>query len=145
MWLLTDLGISRVCWISLSKKIDLESHFKVCLLGWVSIVRRLNSLTALYSNTFSLNWEKKKIKCIFMLFESLCKVCISMFGLWILEKINEILKSHAHHIFVAYETVGLSSCRTIELSDYRVLGLSIGSHLLRPNRNLIYIEHVPNG
>ena len=54
-----------------------------------------------------------------MLFESLCKMCISMFSLWIWKKINKILKSHVHHIYVAYETVGLSSCRTIELSDYQ--------------------------
>ena len=54
-----------------------------------------------------------------MLFESLCKVCISMFSPLILQKISDFLKSHAHHIYVAYETVELSSCRTIELSDYR--------------------------
>ena len=28
-------------------------------------------------------------------------------------------KSHAHQIYIAYEAVGLSSCRTLELSDYR--------------------------
>ena len=58
-----------------------------------------------------------------MLFESLCTVCSAMFRQWIWKKINEIKKSHAHHIYVAYETVGLlswiSSCWTIELSDYR--------------------------
>ena len=47
-----------------------------------------------------------------MLFESLCKVCISMFSPLILQKISDFLKSHAHHIYVAYETVELSSCRT---------------------------------
>ena len=33
-----------------------------------------------------------------------------MFGPWIWKKINEILKSHAQHIYmyVAYESVGLS-------------------------------------
>ena len=29
---------------------------------------------------------------------------------------------------MAYKTVGLSSCRTIELSNYRAVGLAIGSH-----------------
>ena len=47
------------------------------------------------------------------LFESLYKVCISMFSPWIWKKIN---KSHAHHIYVANEIVGLSSCQTIELT-----------------------------
>ena len=57
-----------------------------------------------------------------MLFESLCTVCSSMFRQWIWKKINEIKKSHAHHIYVAYETVGLlswiSSCRTIDRIPY---------------------------
>ena len=56
---------------------------------------------------------------MFTLFESLCKVCISMFGPWIWKKVNEIKKSHAHYKYVDHETVGLSSCQTIELSDYQ--------------------------
>ena len=46
------------------------------------------------------------------MFESLGKVCISIFPQLIWKKIKEILKSHAYHIQVAYKTVKLSSCRT---------------------------------
>ena len=59
--------------------------------------------------------------------KSICLCCLNhfakcvfrLFGPWIWKKINEILKSHAYHIYVACETVGLSSFRTIELSYYR--------------------------
>ena len=50
-------------------------------------------------------------------------VCISMFPLLIWKKIKEILNIRNPKFImlfhVAYKTVGLSSCRTIELSDWR--------------------------
>ena len=80
----------------------------------VSIVRRLDSPTLMHK-------IEKKMKIIYLLtlFESLCTICISMFPPLIWKKIKKIKKSHAHHKYVAYtcRTVGLSSCRTIELSD----------------------------
>ena len=53
-----------------------------------------------------------KINFLLTLFQSLCTECISMFPPLIWKKINEIQKSHAYHIHLAYKTVGLSSCRT---------------------------------
>ena len=49
---------------------------------------------------------------MFTLFESLCKVCISMFGPWIGKKVNEIKKSHAHQNML-----------TMRLSDYGAVRL----------------------
>ena len=74
-----------------------------------SIVRQLDSSTLL---------RRKHSRP--MLLESICIVCISMFPpspINLKEKI--IKKSHAYYIQVGLKTLGLTNCRTYELSDCR--------------------------
>ena len=76
-------------------------------------VRILDSPTLLHK----IERNKKKIKYMLTLFGALCILCIPMFLPLIWKKIKENKKSHAHHIYVALETVGLSSCPTIAIGS----------------------------
>ena len=66
-----------------------------------------------------------KINFLLTLFQSLCTECISMFPPLIWKKINEIQKSHAYHIHLAYKTVGLSSCRTSDRIPIKCVALHL--------------------